>query len=141
MNDQPNETPTPPEPLSPREARQERREARRSRMGGSWVGGAILILLGVIFLLQNQGITTLQNWWALFILLPAFGAFGNAWRSYQEAGYLNRSARNSLFWGLILTLVSVIFLLNLNWTWLGPAILIVMGIGILVNALLPGEPG
>ena len=70
-----------------------RREARwqwRAKHSTSWIGGAILILLGVVFLLQNMGIPFLANWWALFILIPAFWAFVAAWDSYQDNGRLTR---------------------------------------------------
>ena len=99
----------------------------------------VILLIGVIFLLQNQGIFFLQNWWALFIMIPALGAFGNAWRAYQEAGYLDNHARGSLIFGVLFTAITLIFLFDLSWTLFGPAILILVGIGILMNAMLPGE--
>ena len=144
MSEQPNENNSQPEPTSRMETRyprrQERRAARGSRMGGSLIGGIILILIGVVFLLQTQGIFYLQNWWALFILIPALGAFGSAWRAYQDAGgYLNAQARGSLMMGLLFSMVTAIFLFNLNWTWLGPILIILAGVGILLNAVLPGE--
>ena len=120
--------------------REQRREERRARRGkNSWIGGAVLILIGVVLLLQNFGGMALQNWWALFILIPALGAFANAWRTYQEAGgHLTGAARSSLLGGFILTMVAAIFLFNLNWTLLGPILLILAGIGIFVNVILPG---
>jgi hypothetical protein len=132
-----------PEILSRHEERQHRREerwaARGGRHGRSWVTGGILVLLGIIFLLQNMGVAFLSNWWALFILIPAFGAFSAAWKTYQDSGgHLNIAARGSLIAGLVLTMVAAIFLFNLNWTILGPALLILAGIGILLNTLLPG---
>src|SRR5512137_1892101 len=79
-----------PEFMARHEARMRRREerwaARGSRSGGAWVMGAILIIIGIVFLLQNMNVFILNNWWALFILIPAVGAFGAAWRSYQDAG-------------------------------------------------------
>ena len=69
---------------SRREARwrriEERRAARRGRYGSRWIGGAVLIALGIILLLSSLGSFYLENWWALFILIPAIGAFGNAAR-------------------------------------------------------------
>ena len=126
-----------PEALDSFEERRRRREERRAgRM--PWLGGVILIALGIIFLLQNFGLPVLDNWWALFILLPAVGAFGNAWRDYQNAGgRLTASARWSLIVGLILTIVTAIFLFNLNWGLLGPVLIILAGLGLLLNALLP----
>jgi cation transport ATPase len=118
--------------------RVERRAARASRYGGSWIGGAILILVGIVILLQNLTSFALQNWWALFILIPAIGAFGNAWRIYQSGRQITVQARASLIGGIILTMVVAIFLFNLNWTILGPVLLILAGLGLLINVILPG---
>jgi hypothetical protein len=134
MNDEPLDNNLQPEPV---DARSARRLDRRRRRSGSWIGGAVLIALGVVFLLQNMGVVGFDNWWALFILIPAFGAFSSAWDAYQDAGgRLDRRARGSLFGGLILTLVCIIFLFGLSWTYLGPAILILVGVGILLNAFV-----
>jgi hypothetical protein len=126
-----------------REARhnrlEERRAARAARPGGAWMGGAILIAVGVLLMLQNLGATVFKNWWALFILIPAVGALGNAWRAYQEAGYLNGQARGSLIGGIVLAMVTAVFLFELNWGILGPVILILAGAGLLINAMLPAK--
>ena len=132
---------TPPPYTDPREERrrwrEERRAARAGQSGGAWVGGAILVVLGVVFLLQNMGALTLRNWWAIFILLPAVGAFTGAWSMFREAGgHLTRQARSSLIGGLVLTLVASAFLFELNWGLIGPVLLILAGIGMLVNRLL-----
>jgi cation transport ATPase len=121
-----------------RQHREERRAARGSRFGGTWIGGVVLIVLGVIFLLQNLDIFLPGNWWALFILLPAIVAFGRAWRSYQMAdSHLTASARGSIIAGLAFTMVSAFFLFDLNWTTLGPVLIILIGSGLLLNSVLP----
>ena len=132
MNDQsPNNNPQ-PEPL-------DRHEARRQRLadpsrGGSWIAGLILIVLGVAFLMQNMGafFIPLKNWWALFILIPAFGALDTALRIYRSEGnQLTAPARGSLIVGLVLTFVTASFLFDLSWSYFGPVLIILMGIGIL----------
>lgn len=127
-----------PEELTRREERRQRLEERRAtRSGSAWIPGVILVLVGIFLLMQNLGATIFNNWWALFILIPALGAFANAWRAYREAGgYLTGSARSSLFGGLILTWVSAIFLFNWKWELFGPILLIVIGIGIFLNVSL-----
>jgi hypothetical protein len=123
-----------------RAERAARRQERAARYGGAWIGGVVLILLGVVFLLQNTGTRLPENWWAFFILIPAGGAFTAAWNSYQRAGgQLDAAARGSLIGGLVLTMVAVTFLLNLNWGILWPVLLIIAGVGALLNALLPGS--
>ncbi len=117
-------------------SRRERRAARREGQG-AWIFGALLIILGIVFLLQNMGVVNLKNWWALFIMIPALGAFGDAWRSYQNAEkHMTSKARGSLFVGVLLTMVSAAFLFNLNWTYLGPILIILAGAGLLANAFL-----
>jgi hypothetical protein len=132
------QTPFPePEPLSRHEARRQRREQRLAdpSRGGAWIVGVILILLGGLFLLRTTGLADipLTNWWALFILIPAFGALSAAWRTYQEEGQLTGSARGSLLVGLVLTFITFTFLFEISWTYIGPILIIVVGIAIILN--------
>lgn len=122
-----------------REARRAYRAERRAgRQNNGWILGAILILIGIFVILQNLTTFDLENWWALFIMIPALGAFGNAWRTYNRDGRLSAPARTSLISGFILTMITCVFLLDLNWTILGPVLLILAGAGLLLNAVLPG---
>jgi hypothetical protein len=116
------------------------REARWQRRVGrpyGWIGGAILILLGVVFLLQNMGIPFLANWWALFILIPAFWAFVAAWDSYRDNGRLTRGGAGSLTGGILLTILALIFLSNLNLGLFWSVLLIVGGLVLLATVFLP----
>ncbi len=122
-----------------RQARWERRQERlQGRRGGEWILGILMILLAGIFLLQNMQIYIVNNWWALFILIPALGSFAAAWRIYQvnNARFTAR-ARSALIVGVVLVLVTAMFLFNLNWTILGPALLAFGGVSLIVNGLLP----
>ncbi len=151
---QPDESQNPPEPNPPeqappqytdwremrragREARRQQRRAWRGSRPYGWVGGAVLILLGVIFLLQNVFSSFLVNWWALFILIPALGVFAGAWSSIQANGRLTASARGSLIFAIALTLAAFAFLLNLNISIWGPVLLIIAGVALLLSALAP----
>ena len=129
MTDQ-NPLPNPNAPQTPEV------ESRR-RHTGRWVPGLILIALGAVFLVNNLTGIEIKNWWALFILIPAFGAFARAWERYNQAGTLDRHARQSLLGGLILTALAAVFLFNLNWVWFGPVLLILLGLTLLGNELLP----
>jgi predicted secreted protein len=93
-----------------------------------------MIILGGIFLLRNTGTfdIPLKNWWALFILLPAIGSLDTARRLYRSAGnQLTAPARGSLLVGLVLTFVTAAFIFELNWSYFGPILIILAGIGIL----------
>ena len=132
------------DPLDWRAARRQRREARRVALGAhtgssTLILGLLLILIGGAFLLQNTGtfFIPLKNWGALFILIPAVGAFDRAWQMYLAAGNQpTAQVRGALLLGLALVLVTVIFLLDLNWTIFGPALIILAGIEILVNGMI-----
>lgn len=142
MNEQ---SPIPePEPVNRREARRQRRRERFAdpSRGGMLIAGVVLILLGGAFLLQSMGflIISLKNWWALFILIPAIGALETAWRMYRSAGNrLTAPARGSLLVGLVLTGVTAGFLLGINWAYFGPILIILAGIGILLNSALGNQ--
>lgn len=102
----------------------------------NWLGGVILIAIGVIFLFSNISGFYLHNWWALFILIPAIGSFGKAWQGYREKGRLDSDARGGLIGGLILTLVASAFLFNLDWGLIWPLFLIIGGVGALLGGWL-----
>ncbi len=140
MNDNLQDTSNQSTTLDPREERRARRQTRReSRSGGSWIIGSILVALGILFLFQNMGTFTLDNWWALFILIPILGTFEEAWRAYKNAdGHLTKRARGLILVGLVLVLVMVALLLEISWKFFGPLLLILAGVGILINMALPG---
>ncbi|MBN1260329.1 MAG: hypothetical protein JXB35_06570 [Anaerolineae bacterium] len=136
MTEDPMDTPfeeefhdeTPPQEPEPRHTR---------RRGGEWMAGAVLILIGLIFLLQNVmgSMPVLDNWWALFILIPAVGSFSTAWQSYQRHGRLNSGARSSLIAGIAMVIVSAILLFGLDWGTWWPVFLILAGIGALLSGV------
>lgn len=122
--------------------RQERAERRAARHGDgegagyNWAGGIILIVLGGIFLLQNTGLLgTFDNWWALFILIPAIGSFASAWNLYQRAGNAWTGAvTGAVIGGFVLTSIAVAFLFGWNIGQLWPIFLIIGGLSILLGA-------
>jgi hypothetical protein len=139
-----NQGSTPPVYRDWREQRRAERLARReARWHGyagrpyAWIWGAILVLLGVTFLLQNMGFPFLLNWWALFILIPAFWSFVAAWNIYQDNGRLTSGAAGSLTIGVLLTILAFIFLLNVNVGLFWPVLLIVGGLILVGTALFP----
>ena len=129
-----------PEPLSHPDARRQSREQRLAdpSRGGNWMMGIILILLGGLFLMRTTGTVDipLTNWWALFILMPALGSLSAAWRTYQEEGRLNGAARGALLVGLVLTFITFMFLFGISWTYVGPILIILVGVAIIFSYMI-----
>ncbi|MBP6472834.1 MAG: hypothetical protein KBE23_20135 [Chloroflexi bacterium] len=99
----------------------------------NWVGGVILIAIGVIFLVTNLGGFQLNNWWALFILIPAFSNFASAWENYSKNRRLTKSGRGSIVGGLILSLIAFTFIFEWSWAIIWPVFLIIGGVGALIG--------
>jgi hypothetical protein len=100
-----------------------------------WVPGVILIGLGLLFLLNNTTSYAIDNWWALFILIPAIGSFSKAAEIIRSEGEFNRQAWGALASGTILTLVASTFLFNLSWGLIWPIFLIIGGLGLFLGAV------
>ena len=110
---------------------------RRRPSSNAWMGGVILIVIGVVFLLGNVSGFRLDNWWALFILIPAVASLGNAWRAYRGSDkQFTGSVRSSLIGGLVLLAVAGIFLFNLDWGRVWPIFLVLAGVGALLAGIM-----
>jgi hypothetical protein len=124
-----------------RKERANRRAERRGLRGSlayGWIVGLILIVIGGVARLQNLTGILLFNWWALFILIPAIGAFANSWNIYQKNGKLTSGGRGSLIGGFVLTIIAAAFLFNLDLGNFWPVSLILVGLAVITNALFPG---
>lgn len=101
----------------------------------TWLSGAVLILLGGLFLLHNAGIiATVDHWWALFLLLPVAVTAGTAWTQYQDGGRrLTPAVSGALTASLTLTTVAAIFLLDLRWGTVWPVFLVIAGVATLLQ--------
>ena len=109
-------------------------EQKTVQTNNNWIGGAALIGIGTLFLLNNLDIFHLDNWWALFILIPALINFSQAWSNYQRHGRLTHSARGNITGGVILSLVAGAFLFGWSWNILWPVFLIIGGLSAIVNS-------
>jgi hypothetical protein len=112
---------------------QEAANGYHSQRNKGWVAGLIIIGLGLVFLVSNLTGFVLNNWWALFILIPGIMSFVNAWNVYREDGRWSKRARGGLIGGLIITLVAVIFLFDLDWGNVWPLFLILGGLAVLLG--------
>jgi hypothetical protein len=117
-----------------------RLESRWQRHGGrvfGWFVGASLILIGIIYLLQDLGITYPTNWWALFILIPALWAFFMAWESFQENQRITWRTIRSFTLGILAAILTIAYLMNLDVVIYWPLLLILAGLFFLGIALIP----
>ena len=125
------------EPVSNQQPINDQPGGGRRRSSNAWMGGVILIVIGVVFLLGNVSDFRLDNWWALFILIPAVASLGNAWREYRGSDRrFTGSVRGSLVGGLILLVVTGIFLFNLDWGRVWPVFVIIAGLGALLAGII-----
>ena len=112
--------------------------AARQRSDGSndnWIAGVVLIAIGSFFLLSNLTDFHLNNWWALFIMIPAFGSFASAQRAYRQQGGFTEAARGPFIGGVILTFIASVFLFNLDWGTIWPVFLIIGGLSALLSGM------
>lgn len=106
-----------------------------SRMGGAAWGGLALVGVGIVLLLRQTGLLAFDfNWWALFILIPAFATFYQAWNLYRTTEQFSRRVRSMLVGGSMMALVAIMFLFNLSWGTYWPLFLIGGGIMALANS-------
>jgi len=111
-----------------------REKPKKRDPGSAWFGIA-LIFLGIIFFAQQFGNFKFYNWWAVFILIPAFSAFGGAFRMWQKSGKFHIGVWSTLYGGLFPLLVALMFLFDLDWGKYWPLFVIVPGFGTLISGL------
>jgi hypothetical protein len=101
----------------------------------AWIIGGVLIAVGIIFIVRNVAGFVLDNWWALFILIPALGSLVTAWQMYERNDRkFTAASRGPLVGGVILLAVTAAFLFKLDWGTIWPAFIILVGLGVLFGA-------
>ena len=103
-----------------------------------WIG-LVFIFAGAIVLLNQLNILPFElNWWALFILFPAFGTLNSAYNRYRSTNDLfEMGVMIPALVGLFMLLLFVSLFggdaihLNLKVYW--PIILIVLGLGLILG--------
>ncbi|MGD8402918.1 MAG: hypothetical protein PVJ21_04620 [Anaerolineales bacterium] len=101
-----------------------------------WLG-LIFVFGGVALILNQLNILPFElNWWALFIMLPAAGMLNGAYNRFRSHG--NAFSMDVAFTALIgLFLVALSFSMlvgaswNFNWNLFWPAIIIIIGLGMI----------
>ena len=119
-----------PEPQKSGETRPQR--PRRP----AWIAGGVLILVGIVFIVQNVVGVTLNNWWALFILIPAIGMLVTTYQTWMKNDRrFTAASRGPLIGALVLLAVTAVFLFNLDWGRVWPLFLILAGLAMLASSL------
>lgn len=99
-----------------------------------------LVILGVIFLIKNFGGLDLNNWWALFFLVPIAYLLISAWNSFRaKEGRLTHETTTPIIGSLVLITVAVVFLLDLDWGAIWPVYMIIGAAAILLNSVAKEE--
>jgi hypothetical protein len=112
-----------------------------ARPSGSVWGAVVLIGLGLIFLLQQIGDFSFDNWWALFILIPALSAFASAFQLWRRSGRFTFAVWSTFYGGLFPLLVAAMFLFELDWGDYWPLFCVLGGFGMLLSGLPFERPG
>lgn len=99
-----------------------------------WLG-VVLIVLGAIFFAQQFGNFKLHNWWAIFILIPAFSAFAAGIRMWQKDRRFHFGVWSTFYGGVFPLMVALMFLFDLDWGLYWPVFVIVPGIGTMISGL------
>jgi hypothetical protein len=114
--------------------------SRTNQYSNLWIG-LVFIVGGVVVLLNQLGILPFElNWWALFILFPAFGTLNSAYNRYRSSrDVFEMGVMIPALVGLFMLLLCVSLLfgnaidLNLRVYW--PIILILLGLGLILGRL------
>ncbi len=101
----------------------------------AWVVGGVLILVGLVFVLRDVTGFELHNWWALFLLIPAFGSLVTSYEIYVRAGRrFTPAARGPLVGAAVVLVIAAIFLFGIAWEFAWPFLLIVACVGVMLTA-------
>jgi hypothetical protein len=115
------------------ERREWRREMREARYRFPYRGlfwGLILVLLGVLFLLNQTGAVTGDTWWQSLLIGLGVITIINGITHYYSPGY-RWGSYGKFVVGVILILVGALLLLGVSEWW--PVVLIVAGIAFLLR--------
>jgi hypothetical protein len=107
---------------------------REQNNGAGWA--LILILVGVIFLVQNLHIASFTfHWWALFIFIPVIGSLSAAWNGFRRDGRITTKVSGSLGSAVLIGTVGTILLLGLDWAFWWPLVVMAVGLSMLLTGV------
>lgn len=100
---------------------------------GRLVFATVLILVGLALSVGILTGYTLDNWWALFMLIPVSTMSMEMWQDYQKNGRLSKKTSGLIIPITILSVIVAIFLFNLSWSIIWPVSFIAVGTSILLG--------
>ena len=100
------------------------------------MGGIILIIVGLVFLLRELNVLELNNWWALFMLIPVVSLLNNAWSAFRAHERMTQGSLRSLSWAFLIGLIAAVFLFDLDWDFIWPVMLIGFGLNMVIGQAL-----
>ena len=83
---------------------------------GRLVFAVVLILVGLALSVGILTGYTIDNWWALFMLIPVGTMSMELWQDYRVNGRLSKKTRGLIIPITILSVIVGIFLFNLSWS-------------------------
>lgn len=105
-----------------------------------WLGGAILLYVGLIFLVQTTLGLELHNGWALFLFIPTIAAWGSAWTTYLVNGQrLTHEIIGLVAGGAVTAAIAASFLLGFDWSRSWPIVLVIVGATLIATHVLTLE--
>ncbi len=100
--------------------------------------GIVLVVLGIVFFLQQTGnMTEHFNWWALFILIPAVSSLTGMYYAIRNTGTFNQTARSAAGSAVVFFTLTFMFLFGLDWAIYWPLMVLAVGFSILIGSI-PG---
>jgi hypothetical protein len=102
----------------------------------SAIGGAVLLTLGTIVLIDDLGFQLHDRWFALILLVPAGFVIADAWRLVGRTGRIGVDAVARGLVGLVYAAIGILLFLGLETSVVLPSLVIVLGLGAIVRAVL-----
>jgi hypothetical protein len=107
---------------------------REHNNGAGWA--LMLILVGVIFLVQNLHIASFTfNWWALFIFIPVIGSLTSAWNGIRRGERFSTKVSGALGSAVVVGTVGVMLLFGMDWSRWWPLMVMAAGLSMFLTGL------
>lgn len=106
----------------------------KNEKGSTWIIAVVMMLVGGGLLVSNFTGISFENWWALFLFIPAGFMLQNVWADYKSNGRITSRSTGPLIAGLAILVMIVVFLFDLSWSGLWPLAFIFGGIAVLLSS-------